>query len=943
MDETFVDKNLVGGPGFSISNNDTENEFSLESPKKANQLDKSRFIDEAVLHLTEQGLDVDAHNLDLSGKLTRCPLIGKPKGNKDCAYIIHTDDPACVWYQNYPSGVSGTWIFPSGPGSKMMSDQERRALQEQIAINRQNRLAEKAQIHAAAAIVANKAYNEASSDTDQVNRHAYAVLKRVEFGPEVRLGSWPQRSWQEAILIPTFNQAGELTSLQAINSSGDKDFLFGGKIAGSYCTIGSSFLSAKRICVVEGYVTGAAVHSATGLPVVVAFGAGNLLAVGQIVRKFAPEAEIVFCADDDQKPDKNQNPGIHAATLAARAVNGKLTAPGLGKKADFWDFWHELGCEALKNAIDNALSVGIETQGDYDFCQDDDQVLELDTLQKPVGQLCPRVSFPWQVLPPRIETTLKQLARSCATSAQPMPGLAFCMMSAAVGRNFSVSAKASWKEPSIIWSADIRESGAGKTPAMSELSNVFRLLQSNEKKRIRDEQKASKRLSTEEKKEMEPLGRPRRYYSTSLTLEGLHAELAEHPTGGLLVPMSELSALFNSQGEYKGGRGTDREGYLALHDGKGASITRKAETIDIEPAAVQFCGGIQPMIFSQLFSKKSGTYLVDGTIFRFLLTYEAPSFFPLTSESWTEENKLAWNQTLLNAFEWADNSAPMIAVLSQEAQARFISWRNEIGQQLPTLPELFRGFIPKAWGYALRLAGVLHLLERFSDGLEPEPILSLRDIERGIIAVEFYLGQTLDAIRLIVSPDQPAPVEASKESFVLARSLDQLRNKTDKNMLAVGFITETYNELSDKEGKVTPRKLGELLRKCGLSTTNTKHDANELKRAKCLKWSNEVELFIKTSLASQARELDHQQRLSVLGEATDRNLPSVLHAQSERISKLENEATSTSDSDRCSITSNFPDEWDPDASVHTPNRKREVPLNESREMLPFGLSNYREQ
>jgi hypothetical protein len=235
------------------------------------------------------------------------------------------------------------------------------------------------------------------------------------------------------------------------------------------------------------------------------------------------------------------------------------------------------------------------------------------------------------------------------------------------------------------------------------------------------------------------------------------------------------------------------------------------------------------------------------------------------------------------------------------------------------------------------------LLERFSDGLEPEPILSLRDIERGIIAVEFYLGQTLDAIRLIVSPDQPAPVEASKESFVLARSLDQLRNKTDKNMLAVGFITETYNELSDKEGKVTPRKLGELLRKCGLSTTNTKHDANELKRAKCLKWSNEVELFIKTSLASQARELDHQQRLSVLGEATDRNLPSVLHAQSERISKLENEATSTSDSDRCSITSNFPDEWDPDASVHTPNRKREVPLNESREMLPFGLSNYREQ
>ncbi|NCC05168.1 MAG: DUF3987 domain-containing protein [Proteobacteria bacterium] len=643
MKETFDEKNPVGGPGFSIINNNIQHEYSPESTTTVKQqLDISELINEAVLNLRQRGLNVSAHDLDLSGELTRCGLIGKPNGNKDGAYLVHTDQPACAWFQNFVSGESGTFTISSGSSeNNTMTDQERRALHEKIELNRQKKDAKNANKHKNAAIEANRLYDKASSDEGQVNQHAYATSKMVEFGPEVRRGYWEQRdpnkaktqeelekSWPEdhclnALIIPAFNQQGELASLQAISPSGKKDFLFGGKIAGSYCTIGPSFLNAKTICVVEGYVTGAAVHSATGLPVVVAFSAGNLMEVGQIVRKLAPEAEVVFCADDDQKPDKNENPGINAATLAAKTINGKLAKPEMGRKADFWDFWREHGPEALKNAIDKASPVCIDAQADRDCAcySDDDHASELDFIQKPVGELFPRVPFPWLVLPTMIETCVKQLARSCATSPLPLPGLIFCMVGAAVGRKYCVSAKASWQEPSVTWYADIRESGSGKTPAMTALLDVFKKLQDAENKRHKEAEAAYKRLSPEDKKEVDPPGRERRYYVDQITLEGLHAELVDHPTGGILASAHELSTMFNGQGEYKGGKGTDRERYLTLHDGKGGAITRKAETIDFAPAAVQFCGGVQPMVFAQLFSKNNGgTYLVDGTIFRFLLS-----------------------------------------------------------------------------------------------------------------------------------------------------------------------------------------------------------------------------------------------------------------------------------------------------------------------------------
>lgn len=75
----------------------------------------------------------------------------------------------------------------------------------------------------------------------------------------------------------------------------------------------------------EGYATGASLHEATGIPVAVAFDAGNLRHVAKALRKAHPRARLLVCADDDFA--SQDNPGISAASAAALEVSGAWVAP----------------------------------------------------------------------------------------------------------------------------------------------------------------------------------------------------------------------------------------------------------------------------------------------------------------------------------------------------------------------------------------------------------------------------------------------------------------------------------------------------------------------------------------------------------------------------------------------------------------------------------------
>jgi len=269
---------------------------------------------------------------------------------------------------------------------------------------------------------------------------------------------------------------------------------------------------------------------------------------------------------------------------------------------------------------------------------------------------------------------------------------------------------------------------------------------------------------------------------------------------------------------------------------------------------VSVFGGIQPGVFQRVFSKdEAGLYLVDGTIFRFLLTCEGHSFHELTAEAWQDDNRAAWNHILERALHWADEQTKrdpptLRQLLNVDAQQAFLAWRNAREGSIHDLPEQFRGFLPKAYSYALRLAGVIHAIHRFHEGVEPDTILTLIDIQRGIRAVEFYLGQTVGALQVLEDSTHQPDVQ-DERALRLALVLDFLRAETDSGRLAVGYVWDWFNkDIPEQQQFKTQKAMGAFLRSVGLTISNALHDANNRPRSRCLLWDEKTNSFLESSL-----------------------------------------------------------------------------------------------
>ncbi|MGO9620725.1 MAG: DUF3987 domain-containing protein [Desulfobaccales bacterium] len=472
------------------------------------------------------------------------------------------------------------------------------------------------------------------------------------------------------------------------------------------------------------------------------------------------------------------------------------------------------------------------------------------------AQLFPRIPFPWEVLPGDIADSLQQLGRACATSPYALPGAGFCLMGSIMGRTIVVSPKESWEAPLIFWLGDIRESGEGKTPGVQLMAEAIYEAQRKEEIAYREALADYHQLPKKVRDKEPPPAPPRGYFVSDLTLEGLRDDLINSPHGGIVVIQDELSAFLSGQNQYKS-KGTDREAWLKLFDGKPARVVRAGRSMYLNGARVSIFGGVQPKVFKTFFAGEDRLYLEDGTLFRFLLTYEPPTYYDLTAESWGDRSREKWETVLNRALDWVNGKIfdcegrihePTRMILSSEAQERFFEWRNQIFSFKDQLPAQLRGFLPKAAEYVLRLTGLIHCMEMFSIGRTPQAILSVEDLERGIKTVSFYLGQIQGALRMI-EEDGYAPPEVNERSFLLAQSLDKLRPHIQDGRLAIGFIHKHYNIMAPKTQKIgSPRGMGAVLRAVKLTIPPGKYDANGHRSVKCLEWNKNTETFIEQCL-----------------------------------------------------------------------------------------------
>lgn len=156
------------------------------------------------------------------------------------------------------------------------------------------------------------------------------------------------------LAIPMLDVAGRIWGLQIIRDGKkagrlEKEYWPKGldKI-GHFHLIGSPSAGGV-VLIAEGYATGATLHAITGLPVAIAFDAGNLIHVAKALRAGYTGIRCLVCADDDylqrclacKKPTAvelptcthcgaahgQKNPGVEAAKAAAFAVSGQCVVP----------------------------------------------------------------------------------------------------------------------------------------------------------------------------------------------------------------------------------------------------------------------------------------------------------------------------------------------------------------------------------------------------------------------------------------------------------------------------------------------------------------------------------------------------------------------------------------------------------------------------------------
>lgn len=244
----------------------------------------------------------------IAGRLVRIATRDDRRGKKSGWYVFHQDGVCAGAYGDWRGGWEHTWVAAA---HRELSPAEIDA--QRIAVAQAQKLRREATqaLHDRAARWADEIFSAAPLAAPD---HPYLKAKGVRsHGLRVR---------RDELLIPLYSQDGEMRSLQRIFPDGSKRFLPGGEKKGCYFMIGTP---GTHILIAEGYATAATLHEATGLPVVVAFDAGNLKPVAEIVRARYLTAMLTICGDEDQWTEGN--PGRRAAEAAAVTVGARALFP----------------------------------------------------------------------------------------------------------------------------------------------------------------------------------------------------------------------------------------------------------------------------------------------------------------------------------------------------------------------------------------------------------------------------------------------------------------------------------------------------------------------------------------------------------------------------------------------------------------------------------------
>lgn len=305
---------------------------------------QSEFLDA----LTSAGLILDDLPI-MDGRKHRVPVVEGKKGNLDGVYKGFTNGyKPGGWFINYHRADNDQditkWKASGSPGKvDPLARIHIRAVMRQ---SQDDTAREQAAVYARQTA---KAYGLISKMDRADPGHAYLVRKGVTAAEDLRLTN------NGALAIPLYNADGEFRTLQYIPPTGKKYLFTDAPKSGHFRVEGGPLVNGEPVLYAEGYATARSLYMVTGRPVVMTVDAGNMAAVGEILKVHFPDSPHLFMADLDHANEKNK--GLLSAQRSAAAVGGAVIVPDLradeidaGLK-DFNDLHQSRGIDALRASL----------------------------------------------------------------------------------------------------------------------------------------------------------------------------------------------------------------------------------------------------------------------------------------------------------------------------------------------------------------------------------------------------------------------------------------------------------------------------------------------------------------------------------------------------------------------------------------------------------------
>lgn len=255
--------------------------------------------------MASAGLD-PPEEVYLDGQIHRFPTNGK-KGDDAGWYVIYPDGVPSGSFGSWRDGLQQNWRMDMG---RSLSPAEEMAYRRRQAEARQMREADQ------------RKRAERTQDTvEQIWAHAGAAspdhpyLRRKRIHPNGARVTGDGR-----LIVPLFAPTGELSSVQYIDSDGNKQYHAGGKVKACQYLIGSTD-HADTLYIAEGFATAATIHEVTGVPTAVAYSAGNLTDVACYWRsELGYHVSLVVVADNDESGVGKAHAHQASAKSGARVV-----------------------------------------------------------------------------------------------------------------------------------------------------------------------------------------------------------------------------------------------------------------------------------------------------------------------------------------------------------------------------------------------------------------------------------------------------------------------------------------------------------------------------------------------------------------------------------------------------------------------------------------------